>query len=419
MAFRREKGVARGGPAGGSGGRGGSVYLVAEHSSNTLSKFRAGAAFRARDGRNGTGKARTGECAADVRVPVPVGTIIRTENGKLLADLSRTGVEFCAAKGGRGGRGNLAFKTDKNRAPRMCETGEKGVERWLRLELKLVADVALVGMPNAGKSTFLRCVSNAKPKVADYPFTTVIPNLGVVDGEDGNGLVFADVPGLVEGAHRGVGMGAAFLRHIERCKVVLHLLDGTADDPISRYNAIRGEMELYSDTLGRKKEVVLVNKVDLPGVRERWENGLLDELVQTITSHKRIALVSAMDATGVRDVLRRLRLLVDSVPDENDVVILGDEDQPQGPGVVVQKLSTGLFEIAGWKVEKVYQMTNWDYVEGVDRFQRILEAIGVNAQLKASGATNGDTVLCQGREFEYTESENVYSSAAMMDGYAD
>lgn len=424
LAFLRQKEKARGGPSGGNGGRGGSVVFIAERGSNTLANFRGGTAFRASDGTNGSGKSCMGEGADDIVVSVPVGTIVRTEGADaVLADLDIPGARFVAARGGRGGRGNAAFKTARNTAPRMSEPGEPGVERWLSLELKLVADVALVGIPNAGKSTFLRAISNATPKVADYPFTTVVPNLGVVDGEVGAGLVVADVPGLVEGAHRGVGMGVAFLRHVERCLVVLHLVDGSATDEevLARYRAIRTEMELFNPSLGRKKEVVLVNKADLPGVRERWEGGLRDKLVEEIGTHRRVALVSAMRKEGVRDVLRRLELLVASAEgSEPTVVVLGDEEERlRGPDVLVSRDYAGGLVVGGWKVERAYRMTNWNLVESIDRFQRILSAIGVNALLKEKGAKDGDTVSCFDREFVYSAIDNVYSAAAMEDGYID
>ena len=423
-AFLREKGNARGGPAGGSGGRGGSVIFVAELGPNTLARFRGGAAFRADHGANGTGKTRRGECASDLIVPVPVGTIVRMGD-VVLADLDLPGARFVAAQGGRGGRGNAAFKTSQNTAPRLAEPGEPGVQRWLNLELKMVADVALVGIPNAGKSTFLRSVSNATPKVADYPFTTIVPNLGVVDGNVGAGMVIADVPGLVEGAHKGVGMGVAFLRHVERCKVVLHIVDGTASDEevLYRYRAIRNEMELFNEGLVRKKEVVLVNKADRPGVKERWESSLKDKLVKEIGNHKRVALVSAMKSEGLSGVLRRLERLVemtDASEMERSVVVLGDEEERLlGPDVKVARNSSGQFEVSGWKVARAFQMTNWNYMESIDRFQRILEAIQVNKKLKVAGAKDGEMIRCEDREFEYSESENVYSMAATADGYSD
>lgn len=419
VAFRREKGIPRGGPSGGTGGSGGTVTFVATALGNTLSKFRGGAAFRAPDGSNGVGKSRHGECASNLTVQVPTGTVVRSDDGRVLADLADEGSKFCAARGGRGGRGNLSFKTDRNRAPRMCEQGEPGVERWLRLELKLVADVGLVGFPNAGKSTLLDAVSNARPKIADYPFTTIVPNLGVVDRVDGaDGLVIADVPGLIDGAHRGVGMGLAFLRHIERCKVVVHIVDGLADDVVDRYVAIRRELNLFDSSLARKKEVLLVNKLDLPGVREAWRDTWKDRLVAA-AGHKRIALVSAKSKEGLLDVMPRLSKLVKDAVLEDNIVVLGDEDGLGDKPAVVTVVSPGVFDVAGFKVKQAFQMTNWDYVEGIDRFQRVLQALGINEMLVDAGAKDGDNIVCFDREFDYYKQENVYSAAAALDGYID
>lgn len=420
VAFRREKGIPRGGPAGGSGGSGGTVHFIAGGGANTLSKFRGGPAFRANDGKNGLGKGRNGVGAKNKDVVVPLGTVIRNDKGRILADLSEEGQTFCAARGGRGGRGNQAFKTDRNRTPRVAEQGEPGVERWLRLELKLVADIALVGFPNAGKSTVLDAVSNARPKIADYPFTTIVPNLGVVDGFDGAaGLVIADVPGLIEGAHRGVGMGVSFLRHVERCKVVVHIVDGSLDNIVERYKAIRLEMELFDKRLARKKEVVLVNKVDLPGVREKWDDCIKDQLLEAMGGHKRIALVSAKSKTGLSDVMRRMMALVATVEDDDNIVVLGDEDGLGEEAVVVEKVGEAKFRVSGYSVEQAFYMTNWDLIEGIDRFQRILAAIGVNTKLIESGAKDGDIVYCFDKELVYFKEENVYSAAAAADGYVD
>lgn len=422
MAFRREKGVPKGGPAGGTGGNGGTVTFIAQGGANTLSKFRGGAAFRGADGANGTGKGRHGPCAKNLDVSVPVGTVVRDDRGKVLADLSDEGHKFRAARGGRGGKGNAAFKTERNNAPKLAEQGEPGVERWLRLELKLVADVALVGFPNAGKSTILDAVSNARPKIADYPFTTIVPNLGVVDGVDGaEGLVLADVPGLIEGAHRGVGMGVAFLRHVERCKVVVHVLDGSSENVVARYKAIRREMELFDERLSRKKEVVLLNKLDLPGVREKWDSGLKEELVEAIGVHKRIAVVSAKSNEGLGNVMRKLVSVVDSVKDDDNIFVLGDEDDEgrERESAVVEFVEDGVFRVSGHKVQQAYAMTNWDYIEGIHRFQRILATLGVNQMLINAGAKDGDAIQCFDREFDYYRDENIYSAAAAADGYID
>lgn len=419
VAFRREKGAPRGGPAGGSGGSGGSIRFIANNSGNTLSAFRGGAAFRAQPGVNGSGKSKHGQSADDLNISVPLGTVIRADDGKVLADLSHEGDTFLAARGGRGGRGNAAFKTDQNRAPRLCEPGEPGVERWLRLELKLVADVGLVGFPNAGKSAILDAVSNARPKIADYPFTTIVPNLGVVDGMDGaNGLVIADVPGLIDGAHRGVGMGLAFLRHVERCKIIVHIIDGSEKDLVQRYLAIRNELELFGGRLSRKKEVLLINKVDLPGVREAWEDTWKDRLLQAV-DHRRIAVISAKSREGLSTTMTKLRKLVETAVVEDDIVVLGDEDEEAGPPATVEVVSPGLFRVSGHKVKLAFHTTNWDYVESIDRFQRVLEALGVNRLLIQAGAKDGDCIICFDREFSYFQEENIYSAAAALDGYVD
>lgn len=258
LAMRREKGVAKGGPAGGSGGTGGSVYFEADRGRNTLARFRGNVHFRATGGKNGQGKARHGEWGDDEVVKVPLGTVVYDESGEAIGDLYEHGQRLLVAKGGRGGRGNAAFKTDRNVAPRFCEKGEPGEEHWLRLELKLVADIGIIGIPNAGKSTLLRAVSNARPEVASYPFTTVIPTLGVCDTTSLDGLdsiVFADIPGLLEGAHDGKGLGTAFLRHIERCRVLIHLVSGDAEDPFGDYEAINQELELFSPLLAKKTQV--------------------------------------------------------------------------------------------------------------------------------------------------------------------
>lgn len=419
VAFRREKGAPRGGPAGGSGGSGGSIRFIASNSGNTLSAFRGGAAFRAQPGLNGSGKSKHGQSADDLNISVPLGTVIRADDGKVLADLSHEGDTFLAARGGRGGRGNAAFKTDQNRAPRLCEPGEPGIERWLRLELKLVADVGLVGFPNAGKSAILDAVSNARPKIADYPFTTIVPNLGVVDGMDGaNGLVIADVPGLIDGAHRGVGMGLAFLRHVERCKIIVHIIDGSEKDLVERYLAIRHELELFSGQLSRKKEVLLINKVDLPEVREAWEETWKDRLLQAV-DHRRIAVISAKSREGLPTTMTKLRKLVETAVVEDDIVVLGDEDEEAGPPAIVEVVSPGLFRVSGHKVKLAFHTTNWDYVESIDRFQRVLEALGVNRLLIQAGAKDGDCIICFDREFSYYQEENIYSAAAALDGYVD
>ena len=269
--FRREKYVPRGGPDGGDGGRGGDVILKVKHTLNTLSSFRYNQKFIADDGKNGAKQKMTGRSADDLIIYVPPGTIVYDDDtGELLGDLTERDQELLVCKSGRGGRGNIHFVSARHQVPRVGEKGEPGEEKNLRLELKLIADVGIVGVPNAGKSSLLAAVSNATPKIANYPFTTLEPNLGVVELDFDNSLVFADIPGLIEGAHQGAGLGDAFLRHIQRTKVLIHVLDGMADDPIADFSQINSEMALFDPALKKKSQVVVFNKMDIPEVQARW-----------------------------------------------------------------------------------------------------------------------------------------------------
>lgn len=461
VSFLREKGKPRGGPSGGNGGNGGSIYLRATKSAgNTLSKFKFRHRYAGAAGSRGLSKGKHGANAVDITVPVPLGTLVRdAERGDdILADMRHEGDIYLLMRGGRGGRGNQSFKSDANRAPRICENGEKGVARWITLELKLVADCALIGLPNTGKSSLLTRVSNATPKIANYPFTTVVPNLGVVTPDAGGGdrgdsdaLVIADIPGLIEGAHEGVGMGISFLRHIERCKILIHLIDGAEiitkfpnnvkkqkEELTFQYTLIQNELLFYNPRLGEKKQVILVNKADIPGVRCAFDDHWRDVLV-TLSGHRRVACVSAHSGEGVAGVMRRLTGLVtmyereevESEQDVQDNLIDYDlfkarneheEDLYYGEKQVRVWKVEGMentFEIGGYKVKRVYDMTNWDYIESIDRFQRVLSALGVNKQLIQIGIHDGDTIHCFDRQFDFYKEENIYSAAAALDGYLD
>lgn len=303
ISFRREKFIEYGGPDGGDGGRGGDVWIEVVDGLNTLIDFRYQQHFFANNGQSGMGSQRTGKDGDDIILRVPVGTEILEEDGEtVIADLTELGQRLRIAKGGNGGFGNLHFKSSTNQAPRRANSGQEGVERTVWLRLKLIADAGLLGLPNAGKSTFLAATSNARPKIADYPFTTLHPNLGVV-GVDGAEFVIADIPGLIEGAHEGVGLGVRFLGHVERCAVLLHLIDGTSGDPVGDYKTIIGELEAYGGELATKPRVTVLNKIDALDAEERE---FLKDEVESATGAK-LLLMSGVTGEGVTDVLRALR----------------------------------------------------------------------------------------------------------------
>ncbi len=390
VAFRREKFVPYGGPSGGSGGKGGDVYLVVDPSLNTLLPFRYKVHFKAQRGGHGGGKNKTGASGKDLEVRVPPGTLVYdAETGKLLADLTRPGQRFLAAKGGRGGRGNAAFKSPTKQTPRFAEKGEPGEERWLILELKLIADVGIVGVPNAGKSTLLSKVTAAKPKIADYPFTTVIPQLGVVLLDDRD-FVLADIPGLLEGAHKGTGLGDKFLRHIERTKVLIHLLNGLSPDPVGDWEAINQELELFNPALSDKPQVVAFNKIDLPEVRDAFP-----EVREQLRSKgvEEIFPISALTGEGVERLMRKVIEVLDSLPEEPEVeeeaVFSAEEDEN---AFRITREEDEAWRVSGKRIERVAAMTNWDYYEAVIRFQRILEAMGISQALEDAGVKDGDIV---------------------------
>lgn len=299
LSFRREKYIEFGGPNGGDGGRGGSVIVECVDGLNTLIDYRYQQHFKAKSGVPGMGRDRSGPAGADIILKVPVGTqILEDDNDTLIADMTEVGQTLTLCKGGDGGRGNTAFKTSTNRAPRKTEPGWPGEERWIWLRLKLIADAGLVGLPNAGKSTFLSVTSRAKPKIADYPFTTLVPQLGVV-GAGGREFVLADIPGLIEGASEGIGLGHRFLGHVERCRVLLHLIDGTQDDVSGAYKTIRGELEAYADHLAKKDEIIVLNKID--SLLEEEVEEKVAELEKL--SGKKVMTISAVTGENVEDLL--------------------------------------------------------------------------------------------------------------------
>ena len=406
VAFRREKFVPRGGPAGGNGGRGGHVYLVATTDLNTLVTFHRQVHFQAERGGHGRGSDKTGAMGADLHIPVPVGTIVRDgESDEVLADLLRDGQEVLIAKGGRGGRGNAAFKSSRNNAPRVAENGEAGEAFWLELEMKIVADVGIVGVPNGGKSTLLSVISAARPKIASYPFTTVEPSLGVAEINHRQ-IVVTDIPGLLEGAHEGVGLGLDFLRHVERSRILIHLLNGASPDPMGDFAAINQEMELFSPGLIHKPQLVVLNKMDLPEAQALWptvEKAMADA-GQTAMS------ISAVTGENVEMLLYRLQEMLDALPAVDEIT--PDEMVEITPGLdekafSVHQLDVDLWEVQGVAIERYAQMTNWDYYEAALRFQRIMKAMGITEALREAGVIDGHTVQIAGVELVWGY-ENAY-----------
>ncbi|MCL4875606.1 MAG: GTPase ObgE [Anaerolineae bacterium] len=402
VTFRREKYVPRGGPSGGDGGKGGDVIFVANPKINTLYQFNHKARFLAEKGRPGGSSNKTGASGRDMVIEVPLGTIIRdAETGKVYADLSTPEQRIVLLTGGRGGRGNARFATSRNQAPNMAEKGEPGQELWLKLELKLLADVGLVGMPNVGKSTLLSVISNARPKIADYPFTTLSPNLGVVTMEYRD-FVAADIPGLIEGASQGAGLGHAFLRHIQRTRLLVHLVDGTAKNPVADFNQINAELSIFDERLKERPQIVVVNKLDLPEAQEQWP-----ALEQKFTALGYEVLgISAATQQNTRKLVQRMFQKLDELPDR--VQVLEESEVPTyeiSEDVVfhVEKLEDGLFRVTGKQIERAVKMTYWELDEAVARFQRILETLGISEALEKQGVRVGDTVIIGDTELEWGE----------------
>ena len=402
VAFLREKFMPRGGPAGGDGGRGGDVILKVNPKLNTLSPFQRGVHFKAENGKPGRAKNMSGAGGKSIEVEVPPGTVVRdAETGTIIADLVRPDDRVVVAKGGRGGRGNQHFASPSNQTPRIAEKGEPGVERWLTLELRLIADVGLVGVPNAGKSTLLSVVSNARPKIADYPFTTLEPNLGVME-YDGRDLVVADIPGLIEGAHMGVGLGHTFLRHVQRTRVLIHVLNGASENPIADYSQINTELALYDENLAEKPQLVVFNKMDLPEAQERWSS------VKSALEARGVDIVSISAATqlNVKSLIQRIFQIVDALPaiesiQPVEIPTYGLEEDEVIFNIIQEE--AGIYRVVGKRIERAAAMTHWDYDDAVLRFQNILETLGVSAALEAAGVKVGDTVYIGDYELEWAE----------------
>jgi GTP-binding protein len=401
VAWRREKYVDKGGPAGGDGGRGGNVVLEATHGLSTLVEFRFKRHFAAAAGDKGSNSRKSGRSADDLVVGVPIGTLAYRidEEGRemLVADLSEDGQRVIVAKGGRGGLGNQHFATASRQAPRFAEKGEPAESATLRLELKLLADCGVVGLPNAGKSTLLSVASAARPKIADYPFTTLEPQLGVVRLGPEESFVMVDVPGLIEGAHSGLGLGDRFLRHIERTRVLVHLIDGAQppEDILAAKATIENELVLWNEKLRDRPTLVVISKLDVPQARQSFE--ALREQIPGLRA------ISAATGEGVRDLLFAAYASIQTTP-------MPEVAEAEAPRIVLTPrepfeiivAEDGAYEVIGERVERLAAMTDFDSDEGLGRFELVLGKMGVDKRLRELGAKDGDTVRIAGHEFDYS-----------------
>jgi GTP-binding protein len=406
--FRREAHVPRGGPDGGDGGRGGSVYLTVDPGETSLRDYRHKHHFKATPGGRGSGQRKHGKAGDDLTLVVPPGTgVFDGDTGELLGDLVASAQTLMVARGGRGGLGNVHFATATHQVPRHAQKGEPGEERWINLELRLIADVGLVGLPNAGKSTLLAALTAARPKIADYPFTTLEPNLGVLDlgTEDARRPTIADVPGLIEGASSGAGLGHAFLRHVERTRILVHMVDGSDRDPEWSYAVIRDELAAHDPALLEKPTLVAFNKMDRPGAADAWPAFEKARRKQGID----VVAMSAIDGTGLPELRARLATMLPSAEE------LAEPATPAG--VVVHRLVSadandftiehedGMLVVRGKSVERLAAQTNFDVEESAERFQAYLARFGIDEKLRELGVEPGETVRIGGFELEWEPEE--------------
>lgn len=404
ISFRREKYVAAGGPDGGDGGKGGDIYFEVDPDSNTLIDFRYSKKFKAESGKNGEGGHRYGKSGQDLYIKVPIGTIVRDANtNEILADLSEPGQKALILKGGRGGKGNAHFATSTRQAPRFAQDGENGEERELILELKLLADVGLIGFPNVGKSTFLSMTTSATPKIADYHFTTLEPNLGVVKTDYGDSFVIADIPGIIEGASGGTGLGLQFLRHIERTRLLLHVIDVSGSEgrnPVDDFYTINNELKNYSEKLSKRKQIIVANKIDIMQDESLYKD--LEKVAKE--NNMEIFKISAATNQGVSELIKHVAEVLKTLPKENlveikdrKVYILKDDDE-----YTINK-EDGMFVIRGEAVERVMRRVNIADNESLYYFQRSLDELGVNQKLKEMGVKEGDIVKICDYELEWED----------------
>ncbi|CAJ1187109.1 GTPase Obg [Fructilactobacillus sanfranciscensis] len=417
VGFRREKYVPNGGPSGGDGGRGGDVVFTVDPGMSTLMDFKYKKLFKAQNGGNGGNKRMTGASANDLIIRVPEGTtIFDTANDKVIADLTKPGDKAVIARGGRGGRGNTHFATAKNSAPEIAENGEPGEELQVNLQLRLLADVGLVAFPSAGKSTLLSTITSSKPKVAEYHFTTLVPNLGIVRNDDGNDFVIADLPGLIEGASQGVGLGFEFLRHIQRTRVILHLVDMSGNegrDPYDDYVKINKELGDFDESLLKRPQIIVATKMDLPGSEEN-----LEKFKKELKEHDdkiaiKVDAISSVTHQGLDQLIRDTGDLLSKTPqipfveegqlqEDNDGDVLYTAKEEEKP-FEIHRDEDGVWMLTGKKIERLFQMTNTDHNQSMMRFARQLRGMGVDDALRAAGAKDGDLVGILDFTFTYMD----------------
>ena len=396
VAFRREKYVPLGGPAGGNGGRGGSIIFVGDEGINTLNNFRYLRHLKADNGENGRSKNQHGKGAKNAYFKVPLGTVVKTQDGSYLGEITKHEEELIVAHGGRGGRGNTSFKSNKNQAPNFAEKGLPGEIRDLHLELKMLADVGLIGFPNAGKSTIISVISNAKPKIADYPFTTLTPNLGVVRHHEDD-FVVADIPGLIENASLGLGLGFQFLRHIERCRIFLHVVDLTSEDPVKNYQVINNELAKYNEELATRPQVVVLNKIDAVDLKtvEKVKSKLPKDAV----------IISAVTKENIEVMLDKITevLKVAPIPQISEEYIYSQkiQDTPQLFNITLDDDNS--YNLTGDVIERMFYRTDFSNEASAKRFAYQLQHLGIHDRLREFGVKDGDTVKILGYEFEFQD----------------
>ena len=394
VSFRREKYIAAGGPDGGDGGKGGDVYFEVDSDTNTLIDFRYKNKFKAENGQNGEGARKSGKSGEDLYIKVPIGTIIKdAKTEEVLADMSEKGQKTLVLKGGRGGKGNTHFATSTRQAPRFSQGGEEGEEKELILELKLLADVGLIGFPSVGKSTILSVVTAATPKIADYHFTTLEPNLGVVKPEYGDSFVMADIPGLIEGASEGTGLGIQFLRHIERTRLLLHVIDVSASEgrnPVEDFYIINKELEKYSKKLAKRKQIIVANKIDAMQDPKLYED--LEKLAKN--NNMEIFKISAATGEGIKELIHEVSKMLKTLPKEQQVEVSTQRKiyklEEEEPYTIIKK--DDMYIVDGPAIRELMRKVNMEDYESMYYFQKRLEEMGVNKKLKDAGVQEGDTV---------------------------